>query len=95
MTIHAEYQTPKGERMNAIDELRQYIDNRGEQLIANGNGMYRPDSDHEEAMDICLKHILDCSVLVVMLPCWEDSDGAKLERAVAIGCGIPVLEVSA
>ncbi len=53
-----------------------------------------PDASHEEAMDTCLTHILDCSVLVVMLPGWEASMGATLERAVAKACGIPVLEMT-
>lgn len=51
-------------------------------------------SDHDEAMRICLPHIIDCSSVVIMLPGWEFSEGASLERQVALACGIPVVEVS-
>jgi len=53
------------------------------------------DTDHDLAMEICLKHILDNSEYVVMLPGWRDSEGATLEKQVAVGCGIPVLELIA
>jgi hypothetical protein len=29
-----------------------------------------------------------------MLPGWQDSDGARAEREVALSCGIPVYELS-
>ena len=31
--------------------------------------------------------------MIVMLPGWRDSDGAKTEREVAVECGIPVYEI--
>lgn len=37
-------------------------------------------------MDICLAYVRHCDA-IVMLPGWEDSDGATCERALAIKCG--------
>lgn len=55
---------------------------------------------HEEAMRVCLEELtatwLDGSTeygLLVSLPGWEDSDGARLERAVAEAIGIPCVEL--
>lgn len=39
-------------------------------------------------MDVCLAYVRNCDA-VLMLPGWEDSDGATCERALAIKCGKP------
>jgi nucleoside 2-deoxyribosyltransferase len=39
-------------------------------------------------MDICLAMVRHCDA-ILMLPGWEDSDGATCERALAIKCGKP------
>lgn len=39
-------------------------------------------------MDVCLAYVRHCDA-VLMLPGWEDSDGATCERALAIKCGKP------
>lgn len=55
---------------------------------------------HEEAMRVCLGQLtaiwMDRSTeydLLVSLPGWEDSAGARLERAVAEAIGIPCTEL--
>ena len=55
---------------------------------------------HEEAMRVCLGQLtatlMDRSTeydLLVSLPGWEESDGARLERAVAEAIGIPCAEL--
>ena len=32
--------------------------------------------------------------VLVSLPCWQDSAGARLEREVAVACGIDVCELA-
>ena len=56
---------------------------------------------HKEAMRVCLGQLtatlLDRSTeydLLVSLPSWEESDGARLERAIAEAIGIPCVELS-
>lgn len=39
-------------------------------------------------MDVCLAYVRHCDA-VLMLPGWEDSDGATCERALAIKCAKP------
>jgi hypothetical protein len=48
--------------------------------------------DKSEYMREDIKALLDCS-LVVLLPGWENSEGAKLEVEVARQCNIPVKSI--
>jgi hypothetical protein len=54
----------------------------------------------EKAMHVCLAELTALSMnrsteydLLVSLPGWEESDGARLERAVAEAIGIPCVEL--
>lgn len=43
----------------------------------------------EPAMKKCVKALVDCDAVIV-LPCWENSKGAKIERQLAWDLDIPV-----
>lgn len=44
----------------------------------------------QEAMKICIPAMLDCDE-VHLLPCWQDSPGAKLERDIALRLKMPIV----
>lgn len=47
---------------------------------------------HEEYMKYILPFLLECDCIYLMEG-WEESEGCKLEKLVADGCGIPVVEL--
>ena len=40
-------------------------------------------------MQVCIKELAECDGLV-LLPCWEQSKGAKIERQLADDLNIPI-----
>ena len=72
--------------------------------LSGAIGVYNPKSligkglSHEQCMAVDLKALFDmgdlAEVVVVQLPGWRKSKGARLEHAVAIACGIETKEVN-
>lgn len=44
----------------------------------------------QAAMKKCIKALVDCDAMVI-LPCWQDSKGAKIERKLAEDLGITIV----
>lgn len=72
------------EELAALDDAEQ-IYNPAAQIPAS--------SSWEQAMHRCLSEITNYDT-IVMLPGWNVSRGARLERDVALACGMRVLELS-
>ena len=63
--------------MNAVDELRSYIENRGEQMISLGNGQYM----HDHMLPAILE---DIEREYVELP--KDADGVPCKIGDLVDC---------
>lgn len=68
-------------------------------VLADAEQVYNPatqvpaSSSWEQAMNHCLSKITECDT-IVMLPGWNVSRGARLERDVALACGMRVVDFS-
>ena len=89
---------PDGNR-EAFEEARREL--RHWHMVSIPHEYVDAETTHEEAMAILLHQLTDrtysyrkgkCANLydgVAILPGWEQSEGARLEKAVAVACGIP------
>ena len=66
--------------------------NQGHKPIVPLNLVSRGDT-WAEAMGKCTTALLQCNELH-LLPCWVDSPGARLEKAIAEHIGLPIVYVS-
>ena len=51
-----------------------------------------PDATHETYMKKDIEALLSCDA-IMFLPGWEESEGCRLEKEVAGGCGIPTIKI--
>lgn len=47
----------------------------------------------QKAMKICIASLMSCDA-IVLLPCWQDSTGAKIERQLAEDLDMPIYNYS-
>lgn len=57
--------------------------------VVNPLNIVDKDATWLEAMRTCIAAMMDCQELYLM-PCWEDSPGAVIERDLALKLGIPI-----
>lgn len=70
--------------------LREY----GADIVVNPCEKYGYLGKREAIMSCCIQKLMRCDALVA-LPNWRDSEGARLEVAVAKACGIPCYGLTA
>lgn len=72
------------EQLLTIDEL---------EVVTIPHDFVPSNYNHEDAMRVCLDYLVHEANIVALLPGWEDSRGASLERDVAKQLGIPTMTV--
>ena len=79
-------------RQEAFDKFEK----TEKRLIDSGYKVVNPmritssDDTWEAAMKTCIKALVDCEE-IHLLPCWKESRGATIERALAISLQIPIV----
>lgn len=66
----------------------------GARNVFNPVAVIPEDTEHEAAMRMCLGWMVNHADVVVFLDGWVASSGARLEYAVAHGCGIQTMAIA-
>lgn len=77
---------------NKFMQRQQLLEAAGYHVI-NPMQLVPKDTAWEQAMRICISFLAHAHY-INLLPCWQDSEGAKWEANIAHRLGIPVLKVS-
>lgn len=72
------------EQLLTIDEL---------EVVTVPHDFVPSNYNHEDAMRVCLDYLVHEADIVALLPGWENSRGASLERDVAEQLGIPTMTI--
>ena len=72
-----------------FDEAESMLKRMGYEVF-NPASIFHEDWTYADYMKFDIKHLLDCTH-IYLLPGWEKSEGAKLEKLIADKCGIEVL----
>ena len=81
------------EKLNreAFEDAKERLERAG-YAVTIPHDIIPPNASHEDAMRASIKTMLGCDG-VAMLACWSMSQGANLEREVAIACGLKIHSV--
>lgn len=78
-------------------EVYEKFKNKQQELEAQGFEVVNPcklvsaDCDWQEAMRTCIGALMQCNA-IYLLPCWNESKGARLEYNLAVILGISTIE---
>jgi len=75
-------------------QAQDHLEFKGFQVINPIELINNPKEDWNVAMHKCLEALQLCDA-VLLLPCWQDSKGATIERQFAENAGIPIFNYSA
>lgn len=77
------------ERNEKFNNAQDFLESLGCDVV-NPIQIVDPNATWREAMNICISKLIECEALY-LLPCWEDSRGAKIELKLARDLGITVI----
>ena len=80
---------PYGEVALKFKNVQTYLEMQGYHVI-NPTNLCSADMDWQLAMRLCIRALTTADA-VYMLPCWQNSTGAKLEHELATKLGIEII----
>lgn len=81
---------PQQEVVDKFAKAQKEIEEMGFEVVNPIEVVNDFDTPWNEAMKMCIIALLECTG-IVLLPCWKDSKGARLEKDLARSFGIEVL----
>lgn len=83
------YGLPAEQVREKFERASTDLRNQGYEVVSPASDLH-PDDSWESTMRHSIKSMLECDE-VHMLPCWQESRGAQLERDIAVRLGMDVV----
>lgn len=80
---------PIEEREKKFNDAYNYLTMKG-YFVYDPTRLVKGDAHWSQAMRVCISHLVECDA-IYLLPCWEDSRGAKIEHRLSRDLGIEVI----
>ena len=81
---------PQQEVVDKFAKAKQEIEEMGFEVVNPIEVVNDFTTPWPDAMKMCLTALFECAG-IVLLPCWKDSKGARLEKKMARSLGIEIL----
>lgn len=81
---------PQQEVVDKFAKAQKDIEEMGFEVVNPIKVVKNFDTPWNEAMKMCITALFDCNCMV-LLPCWKESKGARLEKDIAHSFGMELL----